>query len=59
MRDLLDLAAETNARYLENLGDRSVSPSPEALVGLNGVRRAYARTADGCRMRPGDAGSDW
>ena len=34
MRALLNLAAETAARYLENLEDRSVAPSPEALAGL-------------------------
>ena len=34
MRALLNLTAETAARYLENLEDRSVAPSPEALVGL-------------------------
>jgi hypothetical protein len=34
MRALLNLTAETAARYLENLEDRQVAPSPEALVGL-------------------------
>jgi glutamate/tyrosine decarboxylase-like PLP-dependent enzyme len=34
MRALLNLTAETAACYLENLEDRSVAPSPEALVGL-------------------------
>lgn len=34
MRALLNLTAETAARYLENLEDRSVAPSPEALVRL-------------------------
>jgi glutamate/tyrosine decarboxylase-like PLP-dependent enzyme len=34
VRDLLNLTAETAARYLENLRDRSVAPSPEALAGL-------------------------
>ena len=34
MRALLNLTAETAARYLENLDDRSVAPSPEALAGL-------------------------
>jgi glutamate/tyrosine decarboxylase-like PLP-dependent enzyme len=34
MRDLLNLTAGTAARYLENLSDRSVAPSPEALAGL-------------------------
>ena len=34
MRALLNLTAETAARYLENLEDRSVAPSQEALVGL-------------------------
>jgi glutamate/tyrosine decarboxylase-like PLP-dependent enzyme len=34
MRELLNLAAETAARYLENLEDRKVAPSPEALAGL-------------------------
>ncbi len=34
MRALLNLTAETAARYLENLEDRSVAPSPEALAGL-------------------------
>jgi glutamate/tyrosine decarboxylase-like PLP-dependent enzyme len=34
MRALLNLTAETAARYLENLEDRSVAPSPEALLGL-------------------------
>jgi len=34
MRALLNLTAETAARYLENLEDRSVAPLPEALEGL-------------------------
>jgi glutamate/tyrosine decarboxylase-like PLP-dependent enzyme len=34
MRSLLNLTAETAARYLENLEDRSVAPSQEALLGL-------------------------
>jgi glutamate/tyrosine decarboxylase-like PLP-dependent enzyme len=34
MRALLNLTAETAARYLENLDDRSVAPSPEAVSGL-------------------------
>jgi glutamate/tyrosine decarboxylase-like PLP-dependent enzyme len=34
MRALLNLTTEIAARYLENLEDRSVAPSPEALVGL-------------------------
>ena len=34
MRALLNLTAEAAARYLENLNDRSVAPSPEALAGL-------------------------
>ncbi len=34
MRALLNLAAETAARYLETLEERSVAPSPEALAGL-------------------------
>jgi glutamate/tyrosine decarboxylase-like PLP-dependent enzyme len=34
MRALLNLTAETAARYLENLEDRSVAPSPEAMAGL-------------------------
>src|SRR5437588_2071612 len=34
MRALLNLTAETAARYLENLDERSVAPSPEALTGL-------------------------
>jgi glutamate/tyrosine decarboxylase-like PLP-dependent enzyme len=34
MRALLHLAAETAARYLENLEDRRVAPSPEDLAGL-------------------------
>lgn len=34
MRDLLSLTAETAARYLKNLDERSVAPSPEALMGL-------------------------
>ena len=34
MRDLLNQASETAARYLENLDHRSVAPSPEALAGL-------------------------
>ena len=34
MRALLNLTAETAARYLENLEDRSVAPSPAALRGL-------------------------
>jgi glutamate/tyrosine decarboxylase-like PLP-dependent enzyme len=34
MRALLNQTAETTARYLENLEERSVSPSPEALAGL-------------------------
>jgi hypothetical protein len=34
MRGLLKLTAETAARYLENLDERSVAPSPEALTGL-------------------------
>jgi len=35
MRDLLSLTAETAARYLENLEERSVAPSPAALAGLD------------------------
>jgi glutamate/tyrosine decarboxylase-like PLP-dependent enzyme len=34
VRPLLNLTAETAARYLANLEDRSVAPSPEALAGL-------------------------
>jgi glutamate/tyrosine decarboxylase-like PLP-dependent enzyme len=34
MRALLNLTAETAARYLENLEERSVAPSQEALAGL-------------------------
>ena len=34
MRALLNLTAETAARYLETLEDRSVAPSQEALAGL-------------------------
>jgi glutamate/tyrosine decarboxylase-like PLP-dependent enzyme len=34
MRALLNLAAETAARYLEDLEDRSVAPTPEALARL-------------------------
>ena len=34
MRALLNLTAETAARYLDNLEERSVAPSPEALMGL-------------------------
>ncbi len=34
MRTLLNLTAEIAARYLENLEDRSVAPSAEALAGL-------------------------
>jgi hypothetical protein len=34
MRALLKLTAETAARYLENLDDRSVAPLPEALLRL-------------------------
>lgn len=34
MRDLLSLTADTAARYLEKLEDRSVAPSPEALASL-------------------------
>lgn len=34
MRALLNLTAETAARYLESLEDRSVAPSPEALMGM-------------------------
>jgi len=34
MRALLNLTAETAARYLSSLQDRSVAPSPEALMGL-------------------------
>ena len=34
MRALLKLTAETAARYLENLKERSVAPSPEALERL-------------------------
>jgi len=37
MSPLLNLAAETAARYLEDLDDRSVAPSPEALAGLTGL----------------------
>jgi hypothetical protein len=33
MRALLNLTTEIAARYLENLEDRNVAPSPEALVG--------------------------
>jgi glutamate/tyrosine decarboxylase-like PLP-dependent enzyme len=35
MRALLNLTAETAARYLHHLDDRSVAPSPEALAGLS------------------------
>jgi glutamate/tyrosine decarboxylase-like PLP-dependent enzyme len=34
MRALLNLTAETAVRYLKNLDERSVAPSPEALAGL-------------------------
>ncbi|HYI95787.1 MAG TPA: pyridoxal-dependent decarboxylase [Bryobacteraceae bacterium] len=34
MRDLLHLTAETAARYLDNLDDRGVAPSPKALASL-------------------------
>jgi len=34
MKALLNLTAETAARYLKNLEERSVAPSPEALMGL-------------------------
>jgi hypothetical protein len=34
VRALLNQTAETAARYLENLEERSVAPSPEALTGL-------------------------
>jgi len=34
MRALLNLTAETAARYLENLEDRGVAPSAEAIAGL-------------------------
>jgi glutamate/tyrosine decarboxylase-like PLP-dependent enzyme len=34
MRSLLNLTAETAARYLENLEDRSVAPSQQALLAL-------------------------
>jgi glutamate/tyrosine decarboxylase-like PLP-dependent enzyme len=34
VRPLLNLTAETAARYLADLEDRSVAPSPEALAGL-------------------------
>ena len=34
MRALLNLTAETAARYLQGLEDRRVAPSPEALAGL-------------------------
>jgi glutamate/tyrosine decarboxylase-like PLP-dependent enzyme len=34
VRPLLNLTAETAARYLAHLEDRSVAPSPEALAGL-------------------------
>ncbi|MFN7996205.1 MAG: aminotransferase class V-fold PLP-dependent enzyme [Bryobacteraceae bacterium] len=34
MRDLLNLTADTAARYLEDLQERSVAPSPEALAAL-------------------------
>ena len=37
MRALLSLTAETAARYLENLDDRSVAPSPEAVAGLEAL----------------------
>jgi glutamate/tyrosine decarboxylase-like PLP-dependent enzyme len=49
MRDLLNLTAETAARYLENLKDRSVAPSPEAVAGL---KELYEPTPE----RPMDAG---
>ena len=35
MKALLNLTAETAARYLESLRDRSVAPSAEAVAGLN------------------------
>jgi len=34
MRDLLNLTAETAARYLKDLDNRGVAPSPEAIAGL-------------------------
>jgi glutamate/tyrosine decarboxylase-like PLP-dependent enzyme len=42
MRALLNLTAETAARYLENLDERSVAPSPEALLGLTELRQPLA-----------------
>ena len=38
MRELLNLTAETAARYLKNLENRSVAPSPEALMGLEELK---------------------
>jgi glutamate/tyrosine decarboxylase-like PLP-dependent enzyme len=42
MRALLNLTAETAARYLENLDERSVAPSPEALLGLTELGQPLA-----------------
>jgi glutamate/tyrosine decarboxylase-like PLP-dependent enzyme len=40
VRDLLNQTAETAARYLENLQNRSVAPSPEAVDGLTALHEA-------------------
>ena len=56
MRDLLNQTAETAARYLENLDDRSVAPSPEALAGLSEVRTS---PCPNCRWKPNACWKRW
>jgi glutamate/tyrosine decarboxylase-like PLP-dependent enzyme len=41
MRTLLNLAADTAARYLESLDDRGVAPSPDALAGLSQLNEPF------------------
>ena len=57
MRDLLNLTADTAARYLENLDHRGVAPSPEAIAGLAELVEPLPELPDGTRRRARDAGS--
>jgi len=45
VRALLNQAAETAARYLETLDDRGVTPTPEALAGLEELHQPLAAEA--------------
>src|SRR5690348_9391815 len=50
MRGLLDLTVERATRYLEDLDQRSVAPSPAAIAGLSEFREPMPE-------RPADAAS--